>query len=133
MSDFQNFVNKELPKRVATNADPTSVPQGKVFVTTGEGLLTELASPSDGTGQVVEREEFELTDTDISNMYVPISYEPISGSTITMDIKNAPAQYQGDDFDQDDSFAKRITWEGYNLQDVLQAGDKIIISYFREA
>jgi hypothetical protein len=42
MSQFESFVNAELPKRIGTNADPTSVPAGKVPVTTGVGLLTEF-------------------------------------------------------------------------------------------
>ena len=40
MSQFENFVNSELPKRIGTNDDPTAVPAGKVPVTTGVGLLT---------------------------------------------------------------------------------------------
>ena len=42
MSEFESFVNTELPKRVATNQNPLTVPPGMVFVTTGVGLLTEL-------------------------------------------------------------------------------------------
>ena len=39
---FESFVNAELPKRIATNVDPLSVPEGMVPVTTGVGLLTEF-------------------------------------------------------------------------------------------
>lgn len=39
---FENFVNLELPKRIATNDDPLTVQAGKVPVTVGIGLLTEL-------------------------------------------------------------------------------------------
>lgn len=39
---FESFVNAELPKRIATNTDPLSVPAGMVPVTTGVGLLTEF-------------------------------------------------------------------------------------------
>ncbi len=55
MSDelFQGYVNAELPKRVATNEDPTQIPEGKVFVTTGVGLITELKpySTTEGEGE----------------------------------------------------------------------------------
>ena len=37
---FESFVNLELPKRIATNDNPLTVPEGKVPVTTGVGLLT---------------------------------------------------------------------------------------------
>ena len=40
MSLFEQFVNAELPKRLATNENPVAVPAGKVPVTTGVGLLT---------------------------------------------------------------------------------------------
>ena len=39
---FENFVNIELPKRIATNDNPLTVQPGKVPVTTGVGLLTEF-------------------------------------------------------------------------------------------
>lgn len=47
---FENFVNAELPKRLATNIDPTSVPAGKVPVTTGVGLLVEFLDYLTGSG-----------------------------------------------------------------------------------
>ena len=42
MSDFEDFVNVELPKRIATNQNPLSVPADMVWVTTGVGLMVEL-------------------------------------------------------------------------------------------
>ncbi len=39
---FENFVNTEIPKRLATNTDPLTVPSGKMPVTTGVGLLVEF-------------------------------------------------------------------------------------------
>lgn len=39
MSQFESFVNAELPKRIGTDEDPLSVPAGKVPVTLGIGLL----------------------------------------------------------------------------------------------
>lgn len=41
MSAFENFVNSELPKRIATDESPLETPAGMVFVTTGTGLMTE--------------------------------------------------------------------------------------------
>ncbi len=51
MSQFESFVNAELPKRVATNADPLVIPPGQVFVSTGVGLLTELRPYVSGSGE----------------------------------------------------------------------------------
>lgn len=51
MSDFENFVNLELPKRIATNHDPLDVPEGMVPVTTGVGLVTEFKPYGGGEGQ----------------------------------------------------------------------------------
>lgn len=100
-----------------------------------KGRLYENRNISDviGSSYVVEAESFTLTDTDISNMYVSLAYEPLSGFEISLEIQHAPVQYRGYDFDQDEDFAKRITWEGYDLQDTLQAGDRLIITYRREA
>ena len=63
MSDeaFTQYVNTELPKRIATNESPLDVPPGMVFVTLGAGLLTELKpyisdEPSD------ERTKWEIVE-----------------------------------------------------------------------
>lgn len=46
---FETFVNQELPKRISTSIDPTNVPAGFLFLTTGVGLGVELADPADLT------------------------------------------------------------------------------------
>jgi hypothetical protein len=48
-TQFENFVNLELPKRIATNENPLNVQAGKVPVTTGVGLLTEFKDYNVGT------------------------------------------------------------------------------------
>jgi hypothetical protein len=49
---FENFVNKELPKRVSTDIPPDgNLPAGKFLKTTGIGLGVE---PSDVTGEIGE-------------------------------------------------------------------------------
>jgi hypothetical protein len=44
---FENFVNTELPKRIATNESPTTPQAGDIPVFTGVGLLTESKSTSE--------------------------------------------------------------------------------------
>lgn len=43
---FQNFVNKELPKRVSSDENPLNVAKGLVPVTTGVGLGVEFLDPT---------------------------------------------------------------------------------------
>ena len=45
-SPFQNFVNKELPKRISTDDNPLTLPAGKVAVSTGIGLGTSFTDIS---------------------------------------------------------------------------------------
>lgn len=128
---FQEYVNKELPKRIATNDAAVDMEAGKVFVTTGVGLLTEAQSYSAGGGYIYESEVFTLDDTDISNMYVLLSYTPNDTESIEFNVRHAPTQFHGVDYAQDATYQKRITWEGYNLEDTLQVGDQVVVNYLR--
>lgn len=49
-TEFENFVNIELPRRIATTTNPLDVSSGMVPVTTGVGLLTEFQPYSGGSG-----------------------------------------------------------------------------------
>lgn len=52
---FENFVNKELPKRISTDIpDSGNLPAGKVLVTTGLGLGVELRDGDDAGAGVNE-------------------------------------------------------------------------------
>lgn len=46
-TSFENFVNTELPKRIATNESPTTPQAGDIPVFSGVGLLTESKTASD--------------------------------------------------------------------------------------
>jgi len=46
-TQFENFVNKELPKRISTEQDPLTLPVGKILITTGIGLGVEFQDPSE--------------------------------------------------------------------------------------
>lgn len=61
MSQFEDFVNTELPKRIATNESPLDVPPGMVFVTLGVGLLTELKPYTSGEPSD-ERTKWEIVE-----------------------------------------------------------------------
>ena len=56
-TSFQKFVNKELPKRINTEQDPTALEEGRIPVSTGIGLQTEFKRPS----EVFSESIFEAT------------------------------------------------------------------------
>ena len=61
---FENFVNLELPKRISTDADPLSVPEGMVFVSTGIGLSTVPSKlPGNGWSPLFETVAFQYLDS----------------------------------------------------------------------
>lgn len=54
MSQFEEFINTELPRRISSKEDPLSMPAGKVFVTTGTGLDT-VPMDYGSDGETIER------------------------------------------------------------------------------
>jgi len=95
------------------------------------GGLWELEAGESVDQADLEVEVFDLTSSDIINMYVSLLYQPIDAEDTKMTIKNAPVQFYGDDFKQDATFLKRITWEGLELEQSLEVGDKLTITYIR--
>ena len=95
------------------------------------GGLWELEA-GEGVDQLnVEIEQFSLTSLDISNMYVALTYQPIEPIDVDFSVKGAPFQNYGDDYKQDATFLKRITWEGLDLEGILSIDDKVTITYIR--
>jgi len=101
----------------------------KVQDTAGGTWVSEGSSTS--TGLLIEVETFTLDATDISNMYVTITYAPDPAEDTKLEIKNACGQHYGDDYKQNSLFLKRIEWESMDLEGVLIAGDKLTITYTR--
>lgn len=95
------------------------------------GGLWELEGGEDVDQLEIEVETFVLTSAQIAQMYVPLVYQPLVAEDVKLTIKNAPVQYYGDDYMQDATFLKRITWEGLELEHVLSIGDKLTITYTR--
>lgn len=95
------------------------------------GIWVKDGTGTGGGGDIFESETFILTSTDIANGYVQLVYQPVTADEVIFSIKNAPAQHYGDDFKQDPIFLKRISWEGMELEGLLQVGDKITITYTR--
>lgn len=49
-TEFEVFVNAELPKRISTEDNPLTIPANKVPVTTGVGLSTTFLDYNSGGG-----------------------------------------------------------------------------------
>jgi len=99
--------------------------------TENDAVWLNITEDTSSIDELYETDLFILDSNNIINKYITLSYEPQDPDEIIFDIKNAPTQYYGDDFKQDETFRKRITWEGLGLDGVLQENDKIIISYTR--
>lgn len=72
-----------------------------------------------------------LTATEIANGYVDLEVTPNTPSGVVVNIKGAPAQYYGDDFQviSDGASVKRLSWAGLGLDGVLADGDKLTVAY----
>jgi len=97
-----------------------------------EKTVAEVLGSGVSGGKVYESETFVLTETDISNKYVQLGDIPADATEIELNIQNAPAQYYGEDFKQDETYKKRITWENMALDGDIILGDKITINYTKE-
>jgi len=81
-------------------------------------------------GDNVIIEPFTLTATDIQNKYITISENP-KEDDIKLEVKGAPTQIYGVDFKRNISFLRRIEWASLDLENILQEGDRIIITYIK--
>jgi len=76
-------------------------------------------------------ETFTLTDTDISNKYIDLSYVPAVASAVVAQVKGSPWSFYGDDYQMDSSTPNRLTWASLEWDGVLEAGDKLTVIYDR--
>jgi len=125
-------------------------PDGSVAFTADQSMggnrLTDLAlpvDPEDATNkqyvdavvsnlQVRETEVFELTDTDIENKYVQLTFEPVVPEETIVYINGAPGQDYGTDYQVTiSSGVAYLTWNGLGLDGRLQSGDTLIVVYDR--
>lgn len=76
----------------------------------------------------LERETFELTDTDIANKYIYLSYTPQDQDDVILYIVSAGVQTINLDFGMIEG--NKLTWEGYNLDtNILSTGDVFDVVY----
>lgn len=76
-------------------------------------------------------ERFTLTASDITNGYVDLATAPDEVTRVVLNVKGAPGQFYGDDFQviTDGTSVRRLTWAGMGLDTILVAGDKFTVTY----
>jgi len=73
-------------------------------------------------------EEITLTSTDITNKKVTLTYTPVNGNYVTLDVYGGGAQDNGVDFSVDTA-TKEVSWSTLGLDGILEAGDVLRITY----
>lgn len=86
---------------------------------------------SDSWVAAVEVEHFTLDGTDITNKYVTLNYESTSTGDVTLEVVHGSAQYIGIDYEVPVGELNKVSWLGLGLQDILEAGDKLVVTYNR--
>lgn len=70
-----------------------------------------------------------ITPTEITNKYLTLANTPISPQDVKIDLKfGGGAQFYSEDFIV---VGNQVNWNGYDLEDILEAGDKMRIVYSR--
>jgi len=129
---FENFVNAELPKRIGTNEDPTSVSAGKVPVTTGIGLLVEFRDYIAGTGTNLEI--VDIINSFIVTNEVP-ERSPIDGDIFVVDYQYIPhslcVYHNGIRLAENRDFIPYNEYSFQLLYTDIEVEDNIIVDYKR--
>jgi len=73
-------------------------------------------------------EEFTLTSTDITNKKVTLTYTPVNGNFVRLDVIGGGAQDNGVDFSVN-ATTKELSWSGLGLDGILEAGDVLRVTY----
>ncbi len=87
-----------------------------------ENLINTAASKRDV-------EQFTLSASDITNKYITLSAVPETAADTVLDVKGAPDQDYGSDFQMDGTNTDRLTWDSLGLDGILRAGDKFTVIY----
>ena len=92
---------------------------------------TGVISISGSLGQTKKVEIVTLTSTHISQKYVDLTQTPVDGTAVELCPAGGIPQVYGTDFTviTNGSVVKRVNWSGLGLDTVLEADDKVIISY----
>lgn len=92
------------------------------------GETESIKNKVESIGQTMV-EKFNLNNTDITNKYITLASAPENPGRTVLQLKDAGAQYYGVDFAMDGTNPDRLTWNGYELDGVLEQNDKLTILY----
>ena len=97
-------------------------------------LLYLLVALEDlGWENIHQIENITLKASDINNKYIFLAQEPMDKDTIIVQVKGGPIQHQGTDFIiVNGTNNKKISWDGYLLENSLAVGDILVIEYYIE-
>jgi hypothetical protein len=98
-------------------------PINNTDVTNKKWVVDEIEKSS------VQKDIFILTSIDISNKYIELSTIPISTSRINLVVAEAPSQFYGIDFRQDNNILKRLTWDGLGMDGRVLENDSVVVFY----
>ena len=70
---------------------------------------------------------YTITSTDITNKYFTLPDTPDNGDLVHMVIEGAPSLTNGSSFAVVDN---KISWDGYDLDGLIEAGDKVFVRYY---
>jgi hypothetical protein len=104
-------------------------PIGQAVTATAISLGLAPVRPA-ALGHIHVSENMTLTVTDIANKFVLLAQVPLAGSVI-MTIQGAAFQRQGYAWAVAGDNPKKVTWSGFSLDGLLEAGDNITFNYQR--
>lgn len=81
--------------------------------------------------QIDNEEKITLSEDDITNKYIDLEFIPATPSSVSLFPNGGIKQLYGTDYEvvTDGTDIKRLSWNGLNLQNILEANDIIIINY----
>lgn len=72
---------------------------------------------------------FTLAGGDITAKYITLTAAPLTANRVRLTVRGGPGQFYGQDFAMDGTNTDRLTWNGYNLDGQLIAGDQLTVEY----
>jgi hypothetical protein len=78
------------------------------------------------------QEQFTLGALDIANKFLLLALEPATSGQVALWVRGSGYQPNGSAFVMDGTNPKKVRWDGLSLDGLLQAGDVVVMSYYRE-
>lgn len=120
--------------RISSTDTTSGFLQDKIVAGVGVSLqITNIGADErlqlDSTQVLFETEVFILDATDIANKQIALTYTPISVDNLNVEVVGAPVTDRQSDWALINT--NIITWAGKNLENILEVGDKLLVTYNR--